>query len=98
MSDEPGDLWSNLFEADSLAAKVSALRDLCRAADDRLATGHRYHAVRAQLLEMAGDTAAAYDAYLQAAQHAASLPHQRFLHGRAARIAPHPPDDGRLAQ
>jgi predicted RNA polymerase sigma factor len=68
------------------------------AADDRLATGHRYHAVRAQLLEMAGDTAAAHDAYLQAAQHTASLPHQRFLHARAARIAPLPPDDGRLAQ
>jgi hypothetical protein len=32
MPDVPGDLWSNLFEADSLAAKISALRDLCRAA------------------------------------------------------------------
>jgi hypothetical protein len=26
------DLWSNLFEADSLAAKVAEGRDLCRAA------------------------------------------------------------------
>jgi hypothetical protein len=32
LSDEPPDLWSGLFEADSLAEKVSALRDLCRAA------------------------------------------------------------------
>jgi predicted RNA polymerase sigma factor len=63
------------------------------AADDRVATGHRYHAVRAQLLEMAGDNAAAHDAYLQAARHTASLPHQRYLHARAARIAPHPPPD-----
>jgi RNA polymerase sigma factor (sigma-70 family) len=69
------------------------------AADDRLATGHRFHAVRAQLLEMAGDTAAAHDAYLEAARHTASLPHQRYLHGRAAQIAPHPqPDPGGHAE
>jgi hypothetical protein len=34
VSDEPPDLWSDLFEAgDSLADRVRTLRDLCRAAD-----------------------------------------------------------------
>ena len=57
------------------------------AADARIAAGHRFHAVRAQLLEMAGDPAAARTAYLEAARHTTSLPHQRYLHARAARLA-----------
>ena len=56
------------------------------AADARLASGHRFHAVRAQLLELAGEPAAARSAYLEAAQHTTSLPHQRYLHARAARL------------
>ena len=56
------------------------------AADARIAAGHRFHAVRAQLLEMAGDPAAART-YLEAARHTTSLPHQRYLHARAARLA-----------
>lgn len=57
------------------------------AAYARIAAGHRFHAVRAQLLEMAGDPAAARTAYLEAARHTTSLPHQRYLHARAARLA-----------
>jgi len=56
-------------------------------ADQRIAADHRVQAVRAHLLEMAGDTAAARDAYLAAAGRATNLPQQRYLHARAARLA-----------
>jgi RNA polymerase sigma factor (sigma-70 family) len=56
-------------------------------ADERIAAGYRLHAVRANLLEMAGDLDAARDAYLRAAELTASLPHQRYLNARAARLA-----------
>jgi RNA polymerase sigma factor (sigma-70 family) len=55
--------------------------------DERIAGDHRLHAVRAHLLEMAGDRAAARDAYLAAATMTMSVPQQRYLHGRAARLA-----------
>ncbi|MCW2901283.1 MAG: putative polymerase, sigma-24 subunit, subfamily [Streptosporangiaceae bacterium] len=53
-------------------------------ADTRMAGHHRLHAVRAHLLEMAGDHAAARDAYLTAARRTVSLPEQRHLQSRAA--------------
>jgi predicted RNA polymerase sigma factor len=56
-------------------------------ADHRIAAGHRLHAVRANLLELAGDRDAARDAYLRAAELTASPPHQRYLNARAARLA-----------
>jgi RNA polymerase sigma factor (sigma-70 family) len=59
------------------------------AQDTRIATGHRLHAVRAQLLEMVGQPTAARAAYLQAARHTNSLPHQRYLHAQAARLTEH---------
>jgi RNA polymerase sigma factor (sigma-70 family) len=62
------------------------------AADDRLTAGHRFHTVRAHLLEMAGDVAAARHAFLEAARRATNLPHQRYLHRRAARLADDTPD------
>jgi RNA polymerase sigma factor (sigma-70 family) len=55
-------------------------------ADDRLAAQHRLEAVRAHLLEMAGDTAAAADRYRSAARRTTSLPEQRYLETRAARL------------
>ncbi|ONH25133.1 RNA polymerase subunit sigma-24 [Pseudofrankia asymbiotica] len=58
-------------------------------ADDRLTHNHRLEAVRAHLLEQAGDTDAAHASYLSAAQMTASLPEQRYLIRRAARL--HPP-------
>ena len=39
------------------------------------------------LLELAGDRLAARDAYQSAARRTTSLPQQRYLHGRAARLA-----------
>jgi predicted RNA polymerase sigma factor len=54
---------------------------------DRAAQGHRLHAVRAHLLERAGDLDAAHAAYLQAARATASEPEQRYLQRKAARLA-----------
>ncbi len=53
---------------------------------------HRLHAVRAHLLEQRGDGEAARAAYLTAASATTSIPEQRYLLGRAARLAS--PDDG----
>jgi len=55
-------------------------------ADKRIADDHRLFAVRAHLLEMAGDLSAARDAYRAAAERTMSLPQQRYLHARAARL------------
>jgi len=55
-------------------------------ADERIAGDHRLHAVRAHLLEMAGDRVAARDAYQVAARRATSLQQQRYLHAQAARL------------
>ena len=55
-------------------------------ADDRMAANHRVAAVRAHLLEMAGDHATARNAYREAARRTTSLPEQRYLEARAARL------------
>ena len=57
------------------------------AADERIAQDHRFHAVRAHLLEMAGEGAAARVSFQAAAERTASVPQQRYLYGRAARLA-----------
>jgi predicted RNA polymerase sigma factor len=54
--------------------------------DGRLSADHRLVAVRAHLLEMAGDPVAARASYVEAAAQATSLPQQRYLHDRAARL------------
>jgi RNA polymerase sigma factor (sigma-70 family) len=54
--------------------------------DERVAEDHRLHAVRAHLLEMTGDLRAAHDSYLAAAERTTSVPQQRYLHARAARL------------
>jgi RNA polymerase sigma factor (sigma-70 family) len=59
--------------------------------DQRIATTHRFHAVRAHLLELAGEGDAARRCYLEAARRAASLPHQRYLNAQAARLTGTPP-------
>jgi RNA polymerase sigma factor (sigma-70 family) len=47
---------------------------------------HRLEAVRAHLLEMAGEQGAAHDAYRLAARMTTSVPEQRYLEDRAARM------------
>jgi RNA polymerase sigma factor (sigma-70 family) len=56
-------------------------------ADGPLARHHRLAAVRAHLLEMAGDREAARAAYRLAARRTASLTEQRYLESRADRLA-----------
>ena len=56
-------------------------------ADARMTADHRLPAVTAHLLEMAGERAAAHDAYLAAAARTSNLPQQRYLNARAARLA-----------
>jgi RNA polymerase sigma factor (sigma-70 family) len=51
--------------------------------DQRMAEHHRLDAVRAHLLEMAGDPDAARDHYRRAARRATSVPEQRYLEGKA---------------
>ncbi|MGY4909261.1 RNA polymerase sigma factor [Micromonospora aurantiaca (nom. illeg.)] len=54
--------------------------------DDRTAGHHRLAAVRAHLLDLAGDRAEARAAYLAAARATTSLPERRYLEVRAARL------------
>ena len=54
--------------------------------DERMAHTHRLEAVRGHLLELAGDPVAARESYQQAARMTASLPEQRYLALRAARL------------
>jgi RNA polymerase sigma factor (sigma-70 family) len=64
------------------AAGLSLLEGL----DGALAESHRVDAVRAHLLELAGDAAGAHDAYRAAARRTTSLPEQRYLERRAAAL------------
>ena len=57
------------------------------AADPALAEHHRTAAVRAHLLEMAGDPESAREQYRLAARRTLSLPEQRYLESRAAKLA-----------
>jgi len=65
----------------------AGLERLARAeADPALAGHHRVEAVRAHLLEMAGDVEAARAHYRLAARRTMSVPEQRYLESRAARL------------
>jgi len=57
------------------------------ACDGRIVDDHRWYAIRAHLLELAGDGAAAHECYQLAAQLTSSTPQQRYLNLRAARLA-----------
>ncbi|MFC4946290.1 RNA polymerase sigma factor [Pseudonocardia sp. GCM10023141] len=63
-------------------AQLGAVQD-----DPALAAHHRVDAVRAHLLERAGEVDAACEAYRLAARRTLSVPEQRYLDARAARLA-----------
>uniref|UniRef100_A0AAU3I3G9 Sigma-70 family RNA polymerase sigma factor n=1 Tax=Streptomyces sp. NBC_01393 TaxID=2903851 RepID=A0AAU3I3G9_9ACTN len=63
----------------------AALAELDRL-EGESAAGHRLDAVRAHLLERAGDPDAAREAYASAAAKTLSLPERRYLEVRAARL------------
>ena len=66
----------------------AALEQLTRARGDPvLASHYRADAVEAHLLEMAGDAEGAQSYYKQAARRTLSVPEQRYLEARAARLA-----------
>lgn len=67
------------------AAGLELLNALDR--DERLAGHHRLHAVRAHLLEMAGDTEGAVTQYRIAAGRTSSQPEQVYLLRQAARLS-----------
>jgi predicted RNA polymerase sigma factor len=54
--------------------------------ETRLSGDHRLYAVRAHLLEIAGDLAAAAAAYEAAAQRSTNPAQQRYLRSRAVRL------------
>jgi predicted RNA polymerase sigma factor len=54
--------------------------------DDRMAEHHRVAAVRAHLLDLAGDHAAAEMCFLDAARSSTSIPERRYLEAQAARL------------
>jgi RNA polymerase sigma factor (sigma-70 family) len=56
-------------------------------ADERMAGHHRLHAVRAHLLEKAGDYQAAIGHYRAAADRTASIPERNYLMTQAARLS-----------
>jgi predicted RNA polymerase sigma factor len=64
------------------AAGLAVLEPL----EEQLANHHRLDAVRAHLLEMAGDTEAAARHYRAAAARTTSLPEQHYLTTKAARL------------
>lgn len=56
-------------------------------ADPRVANHHRLDAVRAHLLELAGDSLDAVSCYREAAAKTASLPERNYLLTQAARLS-----------
>jgi RNA polymerase sigma factor (sigma-70 family) len=55
--------------------------------DARMTHNHRLHAVRGHLLELSGDADAACESYRTAARMTASVPEQRYLALRVARLS-----------
>jgi len=77
----------NRAVATAMAAGAEAGLALLVEVEPRLEGHHRVHAVRAHLLELAGDGPGAHAEYSRAATLTASLPEQRYLTRRAARLA-----------
>jgi RNA polymerase sigma factor (sigma-70 family) len=69
----------------------AGLRELAAAENDPALNGnHRVDAVRAHLLELAGDPIGARHHYRLAARRTLSTPERRYLESRAARLSPEP--------
>jgi RNA polymerase sigma factor (sigma-70 family) len=90
MSDNPM-VTLNRAIAAAMVHGPNAGLDLLRAldTDERLAGHYRLDAVRAHLLELAGDPSAAISHYEAAATRTASIPERDYLMARAARLRYH---------
>ena len=88
MSDNPIVALNHAIAAAMVHGPAKGLELLDALNDDaRLATHHRLDAVRAHLLEMAGDRAGAIDHYRAAASKTGSLPERNYLLTQAARLS-----------
>jgi RNA polymerase sigma factor (sigma-70 family) len=85
MTDNPV-VTLNRAVAAAMADGPSAGLALLATVDERLHGHYRLDAVRAHLLEMAGDKKAALEHYRAAAHRTTSLPEQRYLSQQAARL------------
>ena len=87
MSDNPMAALSHAIATAMVHGPAAGL-DLLHAlgSDPRLADNHRLDAVRAHLLEQAGDPTAAVRHYLAAASRTTSIPERDYLRTRAARL------------
>jgi predicted RNA polymerase sigma factor len=85
MTDNPMVALSRAIAAAMADGPRSGLAYL-RPLEERLAGHHRLHAVRAHLLEMDGRLEDAIEDYEAAARRTASVPEQRYLITRAARL------------
>ena len=95
MSDNPVVALNHAVAVAMVSGPRAGLDRLARVeADGRVAEDHRLRAVRAHLLEMAGDLDGARQSYLDAADRTPSLPQQRYLHGRVARLDGRSPPSG----
>ncbi len=83
MSDNPMVTLNHAIATAMVRGPVAGLAELA-SLDETLAEHHRLHAVRAHLLEMAGDRAGAATHYRAAAARTGSVPEQRYLTLRAA--------------
>jgi RNA polymerase sigma factor (sigma-70 family) len=87
MSDNPMVTLNHAIARAMVEGPAAGLQML-DALEPRLAGHHRLHAVRAHLLEMWGDRDGALAEYRAAARKTASVPEQRYLLTRAARLTP----------
>jgi len=91
MSDNPMVTLNRAVAAAMVQGPAAGLRMLeVLEADGGLHGHHRFHAVRAHLLEMAGDRAGAIAHYRTAAGLTASLPERDYLVLKASRLAAQP--------
>jgi len=87
MSDNPMVTLNHAIARAMVEGPAAGLQML-DALEPRLAGHHRLHAVRAHLLEMWGDRDGALAEYRAAARKTATVPEQRYLLTRAARLTP----------
>jgi predicted RNA polymerase sigma factor len=87
MADNPMVTLNRAIAAAMVDGPAAGLR-LLDTLEQRLRGHHRLAAVRAHLLELDGSVEAAVEQYRTAAARTTSLPEQRYLLARAARLAP----------
>ena len=92
MSDNPMVALNRAIAEAMVHGAIKGLELLDELKDDpRIAGNHRLDAVRAHLLELAGDESGAVTHYQAAAAKTGSLPEQNYLLAQAARLSSKPP-------